>query len=687
MPRPLPHPSAPLLAAALALALVAASGCGGDDDDSTPGDDDVALPWAAGDAAVLAPPEGNSMGLYAMALCPGGDELYYTNLHHPHLGVVDVTTGTLAATIDLRSVTGGMAPVFAFVACHGDSDTLLVNDREGGTVIRVDPVAGTVLQVEPVCSDPGWIEVDGVSGDAWVACPDDGALARLDGVSLAVTDTVELGGLIPVRAQLAGGRLYVTDEASQKLAVVDPDSGDLLGVTAVDGRPNMVARWGDGRLFLSERLGGRVVVLDDGDPPAITGQVPAGSDPFGVLAMADRNRVYVVARQGADVPPGEAYTGQPGLLIALDPDGGPVEQVEVGETPHFVLHHPGEDLLLVGNEDSLDVTAVGPDHEVAWTTPPLGLTLDDVAADAATGRLWFPSHLSDELWVHDRATGEATALDVPWWPFAVELDAAGRRVYVATQQHDTLRAYDADSLALVDEWDLGVGTHALPCSPLCTGHPTATDLALDPERGWAYVAHPAGPSALRLALDGGAVTAIPLGEPVPPGDDDKFQHMQLAVDPADGRLYAYYNLDDRLVAVDGDAVVHEATVDSRDARPLVLDPARGRVLCGRHVLDRDLQALDTTPEGLDVIAVLTAPDAYLVRGHEELALLDPASLEVTAEFALAGLQVPPFGVPDPADEDKTMTSPVIAAPLGGGPLLVVVDVFEGSFEVLDVRDW
>jgi len=652
-----------------------------DDDTAMPDDDSTEPSWTAGDLVRLAPEAGNTVGLYDLAVCPAGDEVYFTNLHYPGLGVASATDGALLDVIDVREWTADTVPLFPFVVCLPGSGTLVVNHRTQGELLRIDAASREVLGTVDVCDHPGWMEVDEATGDLLLACVIGGEIQRRDAADLSLIETFDLGGIRPTRFTPTATELITVEEFEGQLTVFDRASSTEVDSMGVEGRPNQAAVWEDGRIFVAVREAGQLLQLSGPDPLTLQDTFLAGSDTFGVVAVPQRDRVYTVARQGLEVPQGGTYTGEPGLVYAIDPDQGAIAAtIEVGKTPHFGVHHPSSDRLFVGAEDSLDIAAIGPDDDLLWLSEPLGLTLDDVALDPETGRMWFPSHLSDQLWVHDPGDG-AVALDAPSWPFAVALDVAARRVYAAAQQLTLLYEFDADTLELVREIDLGFDSHQLPCDPLCTGHFAGVDLALDPAGVHAYVAHPPGASVLRVDLTTGDVVEIVTGAAVEPGEEDFFQHMALDVDAANGRVFAYYGLDDRLVAIDGDDVVAEAEIDSPASRPLALDRTRSRVLIGSQVLDADLQAVDETPDDQTLLAHLAGPDLYLASLDDELQALDPFSLQPMYSIGVSDLQTALFMA------GEYNLSPLLVYPTPGGALALVINVFEGEVEVADPASW
>lgn len=688
------------------LGVMIACGCSCDpssDDDSTPGDDDTTLAdddatgdddttagdddsagelWAAGDAGRLAAAVGNNVGLFSLVACEFSDEVFFTNLHSLGVGVVSADDGTLVDVIDLGEATDGTVPLFPHVACLPATRSLAVNDRLSGTVIRIDADTHEVLEVRPACEQPSFLVTEPNTGHLLVACLTTSEIVRLDGQTLAVLQSYDLGDTRPTSFAATPDHLVVVDELRARLSLFDRGDGALLDQLELDGWPSQIDVWDTDTVYLSVRESGAVLQIRTSPQLEVVGEVAVGSDPYGVTVLPERERLYVVARQGAELHESGTYSGEPGIVYGIDLGGATADVVApVGKTPHFARYHPGRDALFVGAEDSLDIAAIGADESLLWTSPPLGLTLDDAAVDTVTDRVWFPSHLSDEVWVYDRAADTATALSAPRWPFAVEIDVAARRVYVAAQQLTHLYAYDADTFEQVQQWDLGFGSHQLTCAPLCTGHFSGVDLALDPARGLAYISHPPRASVLRLDLDSGDVVEQVVAAAVEPGIGDLFQHMSVVVEPASGRVFVYYNLDDRLVALDDGVVVADAEVDTPVSRPLALDLERGRVLIGAQLLDLDLQPVGELAAGTGLLTHAAVADRYVAQLGDELLAVDPDDSSDVTALAVSELQAPPFMA------GEYNLAPLLVYPLNGGDLVLVVNVFEGAVEVVDPTSW
>jgi len=91
-----------------------------------------------------------------------------------------------------------------------------------------------------------------------------------------------------------GAHLYVVAESSDRLIVVDTDTGAVIDAVDVGRRPHDVAVSPDGRrLYVTNRLAGTLSVIDARER-ALVAEIPVGSEPHGVLADPAGRLVFVL---------------------------------------------------------------------------------------------------------------------------------------------------------------------------------------------------------------------------------------------------------------------------------------------------------------------------------------------------------------------------------------------------------
>jgi len=222
-----------------------------------------------------------------VAVSPDGKLALAANLYNDSVSLIDLVGRRVIAEQDLRP--GKIDP-----AAHG--------------------VPGGEYPFAVTWTDPG---------SAWISSPRDRQLVELaiDGSKLSVARRLAtVGAPTAMLADPAAGRLYAVEDNADRLAIVDPVSGSLLGEPrlgvpdAIDSgalpkglNANGLARLPDGRLLIT--YGGAnalALVAPKGRDVSVEGLVPTGWYPSAVATSADGRRVFVVNRKS---PPGPNPAG------------------------------------------------------------------------------------------------------------------------------------------------------------------------------------------------------------------------------------------------------------------------------------------------------------------------------------------------------------------------------------------
>lgn len=148
--------------------------------------------------------------------------------------------------------------------------------------------------------------------------------------------------------------LFVTENKSDSLAIVDPDTGRLdaripvgrgpVGVAVSEyGERVYVANYGDNTLSVVDVAEGKVV-----------GTVPIGYNPYAVAVSPDGKRVYVTNQ-----PHGRGNRPIKGSVSVVDSQRlTEIQRVKVGKTPIGISVNPKGTKLYVANYDSDTVTVI-----------------------------------------------------------------------------------------------------------------------------------------------------------------------------------------------------------------------------------------------------------------------------------------------------------------------------------------
>lgn len=305
----------------------------------------------------------------------------------------------------------------------------------------------------------------------------------------------------------AAGLVFVTNEFSGSLSIVDGQSGLLLGTYPLGKRPRGIRLSPDGRT-LYVALSGSPVAPPGTDESKLPPPDPS-ADGIGVFDIAARKLTGVVKgvanpEQFAVSRSGLIYAGSEpaGGVVILDPRAGKaVATIPVGDEPEGVALSPDERFLYVAVEGEnkvavLDVAgrrviarvpvggrprsiAFSPDggrayvtdelqgavteldgrtHQVLRTHPlpgkapkPMGVA---VSPDART--LYVTTGREGTLVAIDVASGKSgPPLAVGQRPWGVALSADGRRLFTANGPSDDLSIVDVASMKVVGRVRLG----------------------------------------------------------------------------------------------------------------------------------------------------------------------------------------------------------------------------------------
>lgn len=604
-------------APALLLAGLIGAGLAGcaDPDTKAPGDnptpptgltDDTATsPPDSGANVIRLGPPAPTVGIYGIAADPS--YVYVANLHVPFITLASPQTGAWIGAIDLRDA-GISAAFFPRLFLFGDR--LWITQQNEDRLVRL---------VVPEGSLDGEITVDdhfgGLTADdttLYVSLRR-GTIVGYDGETGTRVLTLDApeGTAIAVEAD----HFAVLGPPTQPAAYLLNREGDLLWEAELSefASLNDVAVL-DGRVFVTDRISGSVVALEDGRE---VGRIHTGSDTFALYRRGEV--IYVTNRQGAALSAAGAYDGTPARVTAIDRDLNVLWTVDLAKTIHFLASDG--DRLWAANEDSLQLSAIDPTTRTETLRGPrLGLTID--ALTAADECIFFGSHLTDEVWAVNRG-GEAEGIGVCGWPFvAVPI---GGSLGVPCQESGDVATVSTDPLRLTETDDIATTFHVTCPDGLCTGHKQFLSAADD---GGTLVWTEPATASLRWA-DGRSLVLRDSVEFAA-----KVQHFDVAA--LDGGLVVYEPIDQRLIRVVGGAATGSVSVPGVEvAFPLVIDG--DRVWVGQTAFDSALNEVGSVGGG----AAVAASEGVVVTQDTDALIAWVDGVEA-GRVALDDLSVPPW---------------------------------------------
>ncbi|MEO0650825.1 MAG: beta-propeller fold lactonase family protein [Planctomycetota bacterium] len=372
------------------------------------------------------------------------------------------------------SSTGGFVPFESTpthpIAVSHDGERLFVANAIGGRLSVFDlsdPATPVLVDEIPVGLEPVSL-AERTPGEVWVANQ------LSDNVSVVDVDAGRVDAIVPVGDQpsdvaFAAGRAFVTAATEDRVLVFDGGTRAPLGEVTIEADEPRALAVANGRVWaLARRSGNRTTILPAADAPP----PPLPTDP----ALPPAPKTSLIVR--IDDPAWSAdfsYTLPDHDLFAIDPLALVVDQRVSGvATTHFdLLHDPVTDRLLVAGTDARNVERFEP------TLRGRAVESRVVAVDAVFGAIDavvdLNAHLSGVL---PDPVGAADALAEPT---GLALDPLTRELFVAAQGSDRIGVLDVDSGAVLARIELG--------APADTTRdrrgPRA--LALHPSGRWLYV--------------------------------------------------------------------------------------------------------------------------------------------------------------------------------------------------------
>ena len=270
-----------------------------------------------------------------------------------------------------------------------------------------------------------------------------------------------LGLSIPSRAPAAETRVFVTNEKSNNVTVIQPETQKVLATIPVGKRPRGVTVSRDGRrVFVANSNSNNVSVIDAQSLQVID-TFSAGIDPEG-LTIDQHDRIYAVNENAST------------LTIIDAAKREIVKRLEVGTEPETAVLSPDGRWIVVSNETSNEIhfvdiaiaTIVG---SVSVPRNPRGMRF------CADSRLLYvaseQAHVVSVIEVKQRklVKSEPTGGERP---VDIIVSRDGTRLYVSHGASGDVRVLDAETLKLVTTIPVG---------------PRAWWMALTPDKRFIYV--------------------------------------------------------------------------------------------------------------------------------------------------------------------------------------------------------
>lgn len=237
---------------------------------------------------------------------------------------------------------------------------VIVTNGAADTAVIVDGATGAVRATIPTGKRPDGAAWDPATGSVWVMNPGDGTTSVIDPASARVVATVPVGGSLEFGAPDGRGKLYVTVEDKNQVAVIDTIKRVVIArypLTGCDGPTGIIYLPGpkeivsacangvadvlgaDGRAVASVAIGqhpdgaaydphrkvilipsgseGMLYVLSADAVPAVIQKVPTAKSARTIALDTSTGRAYLPAADLLPAQPGQRPQAKPGTFRVL----------------------------------------------------------------------------------------------------------------------------------------------------------------------------------------------------------------------------------------------------------------------------------------------------------------------------------------------------------------------------------
>jgi len=209
---------------------------------------------------------------------------------------------------------------------------VIVTNGGANTAVIVDGATGAVRATIPTGKRPDGATWDPATNTVWVMNPGDGTISVVDPASARVVATVLVGGSLEFGASDGKGKLYVTVEDKNQVAVIDTIKRVVIArypLPGCDGPTGIVYLPGPKETVSACGNGVADVLAADGRSVA---SVPIGRHPDGAVYDARRKVIlipsgsegvlYVLSADAVPAVLQKVPTAKSARTIALDPSNG-----------------------------------------------------------------------------------------------------------------------------------------------------------------------------------------------------------------------------------------------------------------------------------------------------------------------------------------------------------------------------
>lgn len=324
-------------------------------------------------------------------------------------------------------------------------------------------------------------------------------------------------GLVAPAGAAAGYYVYVTNEDSNDLSVIDPATNGVIATIEVGKRPRGVRVSPDGKYIFAALSGSPKcppslpdeecdamkadrsadgIAMIDAATHTLVRTLPGGSDPEQFDVSPDQTRLYV-----ANEDAGQA-------TIVDIATGAVTATVPVGLEPEGVRVSPDGSVVLVTSETDHDITFIDTASGNVIGQVDVGLRPRDIVFAPDGRRAFVSAELNHHVAVVDmaaRTVVENIELPQQALPMGLAISADARTLYVANGRARTVSKIDLEGAEVAGDVEVGARPWGIALSPdggrIYTANGSSNDVTVVDARTLAIIARiPVGKSPWGVAI-------------------------------------------------------------------------------------------------------------------------------------------------------------------------------------------
>ncbi len=272
--------------------------------------------------------------------------------------------------------------------------------------------------------------------------------------STNVIPTQQLGKLAGIGVDQVRNKIYVNDELTNTVSIIDGSSNTFIDRIGVGDYPDDVKVNSKTSRFYIANSHSDTISVFDGTGNSILATIPVGTYPIGIGINEKTNKVYVANSHSDTV---SVIDGATNVII---------NSIHVGSSPHYVAVNPETNTIYVVNELSNSISVIDGNSSTVTTTIPVGRLPEMAVVDPGPNLIYvanpgansivtnpYPSTISVINGVTNQVVNTVT---VGKTAVALAINTNTHKIYVTNEDDRTMSIVDGTTYAVVDTMPLSL---------------------------------------------------------------------------------------------------------------------------------------------------------------------------------------------------------------------------------------